>query len=168
MRKLFLSLMIGGSLLLPLGVAQAEQSLPVNASYTGCETIISERTVKDKIHAVGFDTDTWTGTFAGSDTGIERDVIYPDGSVSFKGRITFVGVVAGKAGSFLYSFEGFAPSSGPYLAHWVISDGSGGLVGIEGKGTEVGQILGPTPECALPYAGASSGQIQFEQSSRTN
>src|SRR5262245_29037316 len=162
MRRLLLSLLLVGALFVPFGVAQAKDGIPVQVTYTACENITSARTAGPNTLATGSAAEVWTGTFSGSYVATESDVIYADGSVRFQGNGTFTGLVDGRFGSFVYTYEGFAPTSGPFSGHWVASRGSEGLAGLQAQGEFVGVTERPTPGCDIPYSGTFSGEMRFK------
>jgi len=162
MRNLFLSLALTGALLLPFGVAQANDSIPVHVDLTGCENITSTRTAGHIIFDTGVGVETWIGSFSGSFASTERDTIYPDGTVRFRTSGTFSGQVAGQAGSFAATFEGVALPDGSFSGHWVAHQGSGELQHLQAQGDFSGGPANPRPGCDVPYRGTFSGAMHFE------
>lgn len=170
MRKYLVRLSIVGLLCLPFGVAQAKQTAtPAAGTFTGCETVTSQITEPGGvIFANAKESENWLGTFSGKFVGTEVNVIYSDGSLYFTGTERFTGKVhqgtqnGTKSGHFVLSFWGFADSSGTFHGHWVAGGGSQGLLGLHGRGTFNGQGNAPTVQCAFPYSGNYSGQVQFD------
>ena len=77
---------------------------------------------------------TIAGTISGAYTGTERDVIHPNGIVTFRGACTFSGTLAGVSGTTQLHYRGTASATsvqGTFRAE----NGSGGLDDLEAQGT---------------------------------
>jgi hypothetical protein len=87
--------------------------------------------------------DTYTGTFAGSASGIANVVIHK-GSLNVHHTDTFTGTVNGRSGTMVIRFEGQGEGVGlPLKGNWVIISATGDLATIHGEGTFEG-IAGVT------------------------
>jgi len=78
--------------------------------------------------------DAIAGTISGTCTGTERDVIHPDGIVTFRGACTFSGTFAGVSGTTQLQYRGTASGTsvqGTFRAE----DGTGGLDDLQARGT---------------------------------
>jgi hypothetical protein len=79
--------------------------------------------------------DTYTGSFAGSASGIASVVIH-QGNLNVHHIDTFTGTVDGKSGTMVISFKGQGEGVGlPLKGNWVILSGTGDLAAIHGEGT---------------------------------
>jgi len=77
---------------------------------------------------------TIAGTISGTCTGTERDVVHPNGIVTFRGACTFSGTFAGASGTTQLHYRGTASATsvqGTFRAE----DGTGGLDDLEARGT---------------------------------
>jgi hypothetical protein len=125
-----------------------------------------------------------TGTLTGTVCGTERDVGFPDGSVTINATGVFTGTVNGSApGTAVLTSWGEAGQGSPggrfggvgAAVSWVMDQGTGGLAGVHGQGafgTLVDFAEGPgcgnnTDPCITPdyydftFTLLYSGQIQF-------
>jgi hypothetical protein len=107
-------------------------------SLTAADTQVGAPVVVGGYTFITYTADTTeSGTTVGSCTGVANQVlvVYPDGSTfAFAGSCTFVGTVGGSSpGSDLAPYLGQGVlSTGAYTAIYGVSDGSGGLAGIQG------------------------------------
>ena len=74
---------VGASLTLPS--AEAGKPEPANGNFSPCFNIINFRQAGPNTIITFSVTETFTGTFTGSAVLTERDVIHPDGSITFQG-----------------------------------------------------------------------------------
>ncbi len=122
LRRGFFALAIVGALL-TLPKAQA-QPIPASGSTTDCEHIISVRTAA-----------CFHGTFDGTWVGTERDVFRADGTGTVQGSGVFSGTVNGRSGTMVFSYQVSISRNGE-VTHWVVDQGTGGLAGLHGQGTD--------------------------------
>jgi type II secretory pathway pseudopilin PulG len=102
----------------------------------------------------------WTGTFSGKSTEDGKVVIHSSGAWSFKGTVSFEGVVNGKTGTLTMLAVGSRPDENTdWTGKWVILSGTGDLANLRGQGTWSGPGA-PAPEQwgDIYYA----GDIHFE------
>jgi hypothetical protein len=156
--------------LLGLAISAAAFALPSSAQRAGLETangswddcnIVTEfREVGPNLILTVVITENFTGTFDGSYKGLERDVIYADGTATFHGSGTFSGTVSGRSGTVEMSYEGtaFTPTA---TATWVVDQGTADLAALRGHGTFQGHETGPVWGCDDTFAGIYTGQIEF-------
>ena len=161
MRTILVSLALLGWLFAPSGVARASGGRPIVVTYTACETITSSHSAGGNTLLSGSDAFSWNGTFTGSFVATEHDVLFADGSLHFQGRGTFTGLVDGKAGSFVDTFDGLAQPDGSFSGHWAAGQASGDLRGFHAEGDLVGVSAGPAAGCDVPFAGSFSGEMHF-------
>ena len=103
-----------------------------------------------------------TGTFTGSSTGTELDVVHPDGSISLHGTLLFTGSINGRSGTLLLSYEGIGNAvTGHETLRFVGREGTGGLAGIYANVTAEGDVGAPEPGCDLSGAGTYNGHVVF-------
>ena len=88
------------------------------------------------------------GTLSGSLVFVETDVIHPDHSFDFSGTMTCQCTVDGGSGTIVIKARGRSAVDGSSVGRFRIVDGTGGLAGIEGRGT-----LSQTPAQAARGAG---------------
>jgi|SRR5919109_65501 hypothetical protein len=87
--------------------------------------------------------ESWQGTIEGTRVGTGSVVIHPDGSVNAQVSGVFTGTIAGRSGTaaIRFSVSGtFASAVGIFT----VTDGTGGLAGVHGQGTDAGAATGPT------------------------
>ena len=159
-RNLFGLMMVIG-LISPVHTAQAGQPAPASGSWVDCNVVEEVRTAGSLTYVIVTITEQYAGTLSGSYVGTEWDIVRSDGSATFIGHGVFAGSVGGHIGSAVMRYTGTAAASGAGLAHWVMSNGSGGLAPVHAQGTFEGTALDPTPQCDIPYGGTYSGQIHF-------
>ena len=103
-----------------------------------------------------------TGTFTGSSTGTELDVVHPDGSITLHGTLLFTGSINGRSGTLLLSYEGIGNAvTGHETLRFVGREGTGDLAGIYANVTAEGDVGAPTPGCYASGAGNYTGQYLF-------
>ena len=88
-----------------------------------------------------------TGTFNGSLTGVEMDVVHPDGSITLHGSALFTGSYnGGPEGTLIYTYEGIGNViNGHETLHAVARQGTGGLAGMVANVTAEGDLIPPPP-----------------------
>ncbi len=103
-----------------------------------------------------------TGTFTGSSTGTELDVVHPNGSISLHGTLLFTGSINGRSGTLLLSYEGIGNAvTGHETLRFVAREGTGDLAGIYANVTAEGDVGAPEPGCYASGAGTYTGQVVF-------
>jgi len=103
-----------------------------------------------------------TGTFTGSSTGTELDVVHPDGSISLHGTLLFTGSINERSGTLLLSYEGIGNAvTGHETLRFVGREGTGGLAGIYANVTAEGDVGAPEPGCYASGVGTYTGQVVF-------
>ena len=181
LRRAFFALTIVGAL---FTLPKAQASPPVSASgiETDRECVIENVTNgPNTITTLKIKTEA-TGTLTGTLCGTERDVGFPDGSVTINSTGVFTGTVAGRSGTAVLTAVGEAGRGSPggrfggvgAAVSWVMDQGTGGLAGVHGQGafgTVVNFAVGPgcgnhtdpciTPEYDFTFTILYSGQIQF-------
>jgi hypothetical protein len=132
--------------LLPILTTPAVFATPptaVTATVALGPTPIEQKTVGGNTILVVKFADTYTGSFAGSASGIALVVLHT-GSLNVHHIDTFTGTVDGKSGTMVISFEGQGEGVGlPLKGNWVILSGTGDLATVHGEGTFEG-IAGVT------------------------
>jgi len=132
MKNSFFFIFLTPLLLLP--VAFATSSSSGSGTYSASSTPTSVRTHDGNTIVDSNVAFTIAGTISGTCTGTERDVIHPDGMVTFRGSCTFSGTFAGVSGTTQLNYRGTASATsvqGTFRAE----DGSGGLDDLEARGT---------------------------------
>ena len=140
-RRSFCALaIVGASFTLP--TAQAGTPFPASGTYSPCFVEIgeSQQVGQNTIKTYSVSAPT-TGTFIGSlIEGTERDVIHPDGSITFDGSAIFVSAYS--CGTLVFSYTGKGNvNTHQESGHFVGSQGTGCLAGIYSVGTFEG-VLG--------------------------
>jgi hypothetical protein len=103
-----------------------------------------------------------TGTFTGSSTGTEMDVVHRDGSITLHGALLFTGSINGRSGTLLLSYEGIGNAvTGHETLRFVGREGTGDLAGIYANVTAEGDVGAPEPGCDLSGAGTYTGHVIF-------
>lgn len=135
---------------------------PATASgnWTDCNLQVNSQSANGDTIVTVTITETFSGALAGNWVGTEWDVVHADNSGTFQGVGVFTGSADQHSGSAVMSYAGTFPSSGPFKAQWTIDNGSDGLQNVHGQGTFGGTSATATKDCAAPYAGTYSGQIQ--------
>jgi hypothetical protein len=166
---------LGIGVLGALPKAQADQPVPVSASSTDCEHVISQESHGLNTIITLSITACFHGTFEGTWVGTERDVIR-DGHGTGQGSGVFTGTVNGRSGTMVYSYHVSISPNGT-VARWVVDQGTGELAGLSGQGTQelVSQngpgcptsgfdcenCPPPTGTCDDSFTLNHDGQIQF-------
>ena len=156
----FLALAISATAFAQSGRAQGHMPGTANGNWDDCNVIIDVSEAGPNLILTVLITETFTGTFNGSYEGLERDVIYADGTATFHGSGTFTGTVSGRSGTAVMSYEGTAFTL-TATANWVVEQGTGDLSTLRGRGTFQGHETGPIQACDDTFAGTYTGQIQF-------
>ena len=152
---------IGVPLMLPS--AKGDPPLPASGTYSPCFVQIGETQHAGpnliKIYSV---TAEAFGTFYGSLVdGTERDVIHPDGSITFEGSATFVSAYACGTVQFRYSGRGNI-NTHEETGHFVGTQGTGCLAGIYSVGTFHGYLNATREGCDVAGDNVSyNGQVVF-------
>jgi hypothetical protein len=146
LRRGFFALAIVGALL-TLPKAQA-QPIPAIFHSTDCEHVISVQTVGRNTIITLEETICSHGTFEGGGVAIERDVIHPNGTVSIQASGVFSGTVNGRSGTCVLSSQVALTPNGD-VTHWVVDQGTGGLAGLHGQGTNQGDAIEHGPGCPV-------------------
>jgi len=164
LRTIFCALAIIG---LPLAFPSAEAGTPQPASgqffpcfnYAGSPRLVGENRI------ITFNiTVTVIGTFTGSFTGTELDIVHRDGSITKQGSAVFTGTVTGRSGTgtLHLSFEGIGSAvTGHETLRVAGTQGTGALSGVHLELTAEGDVGAPEPGCNFSGAGTYSGQILF-------
>jgi hypothetical protein len=157
LRRSFCALVIvGASLTLPS--AEAGQPGSASGAFYPCFHVTSVRQVGPNTIYTFSVTATFTGTFTGSSIGTERDVIHPDGSITFEGSAVFTDQT--ECGSFLFTYTGTGNAqTGSESAHVVGGQGSGCYAGVHAEGTFQGNLIPGSGDCDV--AGAGTYDVQF-------
>jgi O-6-methylguanine DNA methyltransferase len=168
-----IALAIGALCALPR--AQADQPVPVSASSTDCEHVISQESSGPNTIITLSITACFHGTFEGTWVGTERDVIR-DGHGTGQGSGVFTGTVNGRSGTMVLSYHVSISPNGT-VARWMVNQGTGELAGFSGQGTQ--QLVSqngpgcptsgfdcencppPTGTCDDSFTLNYDGQIQF-------
>ena len=133
----------------------AEETFPASGTEATTLSPVSTRAA-DGNTFIGFTlAESWQGTFAGTRVGSGSVVIHPDGSIDAQSSGIFTGTIAGRSGTAVMRFH----VSGTFAAATVIftvTDGTGGLTGVHGEGTEAVSATGP-----LSVAGTYSAVVHF-------
>jgi hypothetical protein len=150
---------VGASLILP----SAEAGKPESASggFNPCFNFAGPPSQAGPNTIIIFSvTATFTGTFTGSAILTERDVIHPDGSITFHGSGVYTDQSA--CGTFLVTYSGKGSAvTGAESAHFVGRRGTGCFAGLNTHGTFQGNLVGASGECAIAGAGTYNGKIHF-------
>jgi hypothetical protein len=162
LRTSFCALAILGALL-TLPTAKGDPPLPAGGTYSPCFVQIGETQHAGpnliKIYSVTADA---VGTFYGSLVdGTERDVIHPDGSITFEGSATFVSAYSCGTVQFRYSGRGNI-NNHEETGHFVGNQGTGCLAGIYSVGTFHGYLNATREGCDVAGDNVSyDGQVVF-------
>ena len=150
---------VGASLSLP--TAEAGKPEPASGGFSPCFNFAGPPTQAGPNTIIIFNVAaTFTGTFTGSAILTERDVIHPDGSITFHGS----GVYTDQSGcgTFLVNYSGKGSAvTGAESAHFVGRQGTGCFAGVHTCGTFQGNLIGGSTECAVAGAGTYSGRVHF-------
>ncbi len=160
LRRYFCALAIAGaSLTLPS--VEAGTPGPASGGFNPCFNFAGPPTQAGPNTVITFSvTATFTGTFTGSAIITERDIIHPDGSITFHGSGVFTD--QSDCGTFLFTYSGTGSTvNGSESAHFVGGRGTGCFDGLHTEGTFQGNLVGPSAQCAVAGAGTYTGQILF-------
>jgi hypothetical protein len=160
LRRCFCALaIVSASITLPN--AEAGQPEPASGGFNPCFNFASPPTQAGPNTVVTFSViATFTGTFTGSAIVTERDVVHPDGSITFHGSGVFAD--QSNCGTFLFTYSGKGSTvTGSESAHFVGGRGTGCFAGVHTEGTFQGTLVGPSVGCAVAGAGTYNGQIMF-------
>jgi hypothetical protein len=161
LRRSFCGLaIVGASLTLPNGEAGGpEHHGQASGNFYPCFHIANVQQAGSNTIYTFSVTSTFTGTFTGSSIGTERDVIRPDGSITFQGS----GVFWSECGTFLFTYAGTGNAqTGSESAHFVGGQGTGCFNGMHAEGTFQGNLTGPSQGCDITGAGTYNGHIHYE------
>src|SRR5439155_6130745 len=166
LRTSFCALTIAGaSLTLPSAEALEPRARPMPASgeFFPCFNFASPpRQVGDNLIITFNVSGPATGTFTGSSTGTELDVVHRDGSITLHGTLLFTGSINGRSGTLLLSYEGIGNAvTGHETLRFVGREGTGDLAGIYANVTAEGDVGAPSPGCYASGAGNYTGQYLF-------
>lgn len=110
--------------------------------------------------------ENYHGMLEGTYAGTERDIVYANGTATFRGSGTFSGTVAGRTGTGRLTYEGAVgtsgvmPATGPGSGKWVLIGETGGLASVVARGTWGAEFLGLSDACDWGlYGGTYSGQV---------
>ncbi len=146
LRRGFFALAIVGALL-TLPNAQA-RPIPVSASSTDCEHVISQQIFGSDTITILEITACFHGTFEGTWVGTERDVFHADGTGTVQGSGFFSGTVNGRSGTMVFSYQVSFTLNGD-VPHWVVNQGTGDLAGLHGHGTNPTDAIEHGPGCPV-------------------
>jgi hypothetical protein len=157
-RSLCALAIIGAGLMLPS--AEAGKPEPASGTFSPCFHITSVRQVGPDTIVTFSVTATLTGTLTGSAIFTERDVIHPDGSVTFQGSGVFTDQSG--CGSFLATYTGTGSNvDGSESAHVVGGQGTGCYTGVHAEGTFQGNLVPSSGDCDVAGAGTYNLEFQF-------
>jgi len=159
LQRSFCALAIAGaSLTLPS--AEAGRPGPANGNFNPCFVVTNVQQAGPNRIITFSVTATLTGTLTGTAIFTERDVIHPDGSITFQGSGVFTDQT--ECGSFLATYTGIGSAvDGSESAHFVGGQGSGCFAGVHAEGTFQGNLVPASGECDVAGEGTYSGQILF-------
>ncbi len=179
LRRAFFALaIVGAALTLPSADAgkpgAAAKPVSATGSTTDCECVTEIGSAGPNTIITLSIKVTFTGTFTGTWVGTERDVNFPDGSVTIHASGKFTGTVSGKSGTAVLTYIGEAGKASPAgsfgsvgsAVTWVVDQGTGGLAGLHGHGTftllsfATGTGCSATG-CDFTFTLLYSGKIQF-------
>jgi hypothetical protein len=166
MNKIASGLVMG---LLVVGLAPAAVlAAPVadSGTWDDCNTLISVAEAGPNLIVTVGITETYDGMLDGMYAGTERDVVYADGTATFRGSGTFSGTVAGLFGTGRLTYDGAIgtsgamPATGPHSGQWVLVGETGELASVVARGNWGAEFLGVSGACdAGLYGGTYSGQV---------
>ena len=154
---------VGASLTLPSAEAGGPP-LPASGEFFPCFNFATypPRQVGENVIITFNVSGPATGTFTGSSTGTELDVVHPDGSITLHGTLLFTGSINGRSGTLLLSYEGIGNAvTGHETLRFVGTQGTGDLAGIYANVTAEGDVGAPEPGCDLSGAGTYTGYVIF-------
>ena len=102
-----------------------------------------------------------TGTFTGTSTGIEMDVVHPDGSITVHGTGLFTGSFnGGPEGTLVQTWHGTVSGvTGHATVLSIGREGTGGLAGNNSQATVETDPTAPAPGCDLSVTGTYTARI---------
>ena len=157
-RRSFSALAIAGaSLTLPSAEASGpERSVPVNGTFNSCYHVANvQQAGANTIYTFKIDS-VVTGTFTGSLVLTERDVIRPDGSITFEGS----GFFWSECGTLRFTYAGTGNAqTGSESAHFEADQGTGCYTGAHADGMFQGNVTGPSQGCDITGAGTYNGRM---------
>jgi len=119
-------------------------SVPITGTGTGVltsVTVIDIRFADGNTFITTEATEIHHGVQEGTVTLISTFAIHPSGSLTYHGTGTCACTVAGRTGTFVYSYEGRGESiSSPFTGTFRILDGDGELATLRGQGTFDGPL----------------------------
>ena len=151
----------------PKSESSKSQPSIVKGEWIDCNTISETKEDGDNRLITVMITEKFSGTLNGSYEGIERNVVHKDGSGSFKGSGSFNGEVNGRSGTAVMTYTGTVDAKGIGRAHWVLDQGTDGLVRIDGRGTFEGkESKQRAADCSDPksqsaWSGSYAGTVEF-------
>src|SRR2546428_4708396 len=149
-RSLCALAIIGAGLMLPS--AEAGKPEPASGTFSPCFHITSVRQAGPDTIVTFSVTAMLTGTLTGSAIFTERDVIHPDGSVTFQGSGVFTDQSG--CGSVLATYAGPGRNvDGSESADLVGSQGTGRYLGVPAEGTFHGKLVPSEVDCVVSGAG---------------
>jgi hypothetical protein len=164
LRTSFCALAIAG-VSVGLSTAEAGTPQPAGGKFFPCfNYAAAPRQVGENLVITFNISGTSTGTFTGSVTGTELDVVHRDGSITLEGSIVFTGSVTGKSGTgtLQFTYEGIGNAvTGHEVLRFVGRQGTSALAGVYAELTAEGDVGAPSPGCAVSGAGNYTGQILF-------
>lgn len=164
LRTSFCALAMTGALL-TLPSTEAGTPQPASGQFFPCFNYAGAPRQAGENFIIAFNiSGTSNGTFTGSVTGTELDVVHRDGSITLEGSIVFTGSVSGRSGTgtLQFSYEGIGNAvTGHETLRFVGTRGTGALAGTYAEVTAEGDVGAPKAGCALSGAGNYNGQIVF-------
>ena len=163
LRTGFCALAIAGASLTIPSVEAGGPPVPASGEFFPCFNLAAApRQVGDNSIITFNVSGPATGTFTGSSTGTELDVVHRDGSISLHGTLLFTGSINGRSGTLLLSYEGIGNAvTGHETLRFVGREGTGDLAGIYANVTAEGDVGAPSPGCYASGAGTYTGQVVF-------
>src|SRR5215471_3941573 len=163
LRTIFCALAVTGAWLTLPSTKGDPPVFPASGTYSPCFVQIGETQHAGpnmiKIYSVTADA---FGTFYGSLVdGTERDVIHPDGSITFQGSATFISAYSCGTVQFSYTGTGNIYTH-EESGHFVGTEGTGCLAGIHSVGTFHGYLNANREGCDVAGDNVSyDGQVVF-------
>ena len=168
-----LALLPALSLPAPALAADASPSFAAEGTWVDCNIVTDLRKVGPLLNITVNISQTFTGTLSGGFVGTEYDIVYQDGNATFRGSGTFTGMVNGKKGRAVFSYDGTVNAQGVGSASWVLDKGADELKNLRGQGAFSAAIfpLQQTPYTPTDptvcdggmYGGSYSGTLQFKR-----
>ena len=159
----FCALAIAGALLTFPSAEAGGPPLPASGGFFPCFNFAGPPRQVGENTIITFNVSgAATGTFTGSSTGTELDVVHRDGSITLHGTLLFTGSINGRSGTLLLSYEGIGNAvTGHETLRFVGREGTGDLAGIYANVTAEGDVGAPEPGCDLSGAGTYNGHVVF-------